>query len=152
MYQHIIDFPKFTLPEKKSDNGVLPNLVKHLLLKLNALTGKQIGDVSDEVMAFLQSDKQFRNLRRLEYILEYAYAVCSGAIIEQYHLPEEMEEVQGFFVHDVELKKMSQKRDSEMKIISEVLKETKFNKSKAAQELGMSRSTLWRKMKRYQLI
>ena len=76
-----------TLKERRED---IPLLVDHLMTKLNRLQGKDIAGVSDDVMARLMEYDFPGNVRELENIIEQAFVLCRGGLIEMSHLPPEM--------------------------------------------------------------
>ncbi len=86
------------------------------------------------------------NVRELENIIEHAYVLCRQSRISVEHLPAE-------FATDLEeerprtRKSENRLRDAEVRVIIDTLEKHGGNRSKAAAELGINRSTLWRKMK-----
>ena len=62
-------------------------LVDHLGAKLNRLQGKDIEGVSEEVMGQLMEYEFPGNVRELENIIEQAFVLCRGRLIELHHLP-----------------------------------------------------------------
>ncbi len=133
------------LCERKED---IPLLIEHFISKLNAIKGKDIKGVSEEVMRLLINYSFPGNIRELENILEHAHVLCRGNIIEIKHLPLEFLEKQ---THNrsyisYEIKPLD---STEASIIKETLKRCGGNRVIAARELGIGRSTLWRKIKKY---
>jgi len=139
-----IDLPP--LCERKED---IPLLVEHFIARLNALKEKNIRGVSDEVMSFLMNYHFPGNIRELENILEHSYVLCRGSIIETKHLPLDFSRKNDKRNSTVSVQKPLEY--SETVVIREALKRCGGNKVIAARELGIGRSTLWRKMKRYGL-
>ncbi len=76
-----------TLRERRED---IPLLVDHLVTKLNRLQGKDIAGVSDGVMTRLMGHDFPGNVRELENIIEQAFVLCRGGLIEMNHLPPEL--------------------------------------------------------------
>lgn len=140
---------KIDLPPLCERTEDIPLLVEHFIARLNALKEKDISGVSDEVMHLLMNYRFPGNVRELENILEHAYVLCRGNLIETRHLPLEFVNKNSRFnnVHN-DLKPLE---SSETLVIQEALKKCGGNKILAARELGIGRSTLWRKMKRYGL-
>ena len=81
---------KFDLPPLKDRREDIPYLVEHFIHRFNAKRGKNILSVSPEVMNVLMRHDFSGNIRELENIIEYAFAVCHGRIIEMKHLPHEL--------------------------------------------------------------
>jgi transcriptional regulator of acetoin/glycerol metabolism len=85
------------------------------------------------------------NVRELENAIEHAFVMCHGEEIKTRHLPG----------HIVEESKLSNgiptSPRSEKETILETLQRNNGNRTRAALELGVHRSTLWRKIKTYGL-
>jgi transcriptional regulator of acetoin/glycerol metabolism len=91
------------------------------------------------------------NVRELENVLEHAFILCRGTEIRLSHLPDNLSgspeppPVRGSPLTPQRLP------DLEREMIREVLERSDWNRDQAARELGMHRSTLWRKVQRYGL-
>lgn len=137
-----IDLPP--LCERKKD---IPLLVENCLNRLNAQKGKPISGVSDDVVARLMNHSFPGNIRELENILEHAYILCRGTLIEEKHLPrdflEKTNRVPALPANTTPL------TVSERNLMRETLKEQEGNRIKMARRLGISRSTLWRKIRKH---
>ncbi len=79
------DLPR--LRERRED---IPLLLDHLVNKFNTRFGKNIAGVSDDVMKILMEYDYPGNVRELENIIEHAFILCRGGLIEIHHLPMEM--------------------------------------------------------------
>jgi transcriptional regulator with PAS, ATPase and Fis domain len=140
---------KIELPPLCERREDIPLLVEHFISKLNGLKGKTITGVSEEVSNLLMNYHFPGNVRELENILEHAYALCKDPLIGKRHLPVEfMEKVAKKGEAKESLKPLEA---SEVQAIRQALKRHKDNRALSARELGISRSTLWRKMKRFHL-
>jgi transcriptional regulator with PAS, ATPase and Fis domain len=78
------------LPELRQRREDIPLLVDHLVAKFNHLQGKDIAGVSDQVMARLMEHDYPGNVRELKNIIEQAFVLCRGGMIELSHLPPEL--------------------------------------------------------------
>ena len=87
---HVVRLKLPTLRQRRED---IPLLVHHLIVKHGRLQGKDVLGVSDEVMARLMAYDFPGNVRELENIVEQAFVLCPGGLIELHHLPPEL--VQG---------------------------------------------------------
>lgn len=85
------------------------------------------------------------NVRELKNILEHAFILCRGPLIEEMHLPLDLLEKTR---HEDEVTTSNPLACAEEKLIQEILKEQGGNRTRAAQCLGISRTTLWRKLKK----
>jgi len=140
---------KIDLPPLREKTEDVPLLVEHFIERLNSMKGKNILGVSNDVMNLLMNYQFPGNVRELENILEHAYVLCRGDLIETRHLP--LEFVERYNKQYSTLSILKPLESSETLVIREALKKCGGNKVLTACELGIGRSTLWRKMKKYNL-
>ncbi|MBN2326623.1 MAG: sigma 54-interacting transcriptional regulator [Candidatus Omnitrophica bacterium] len=128
----------------------VPILIDHFIQKMRLKTGKEIQQVSDDVLERLMQYHFPGNVRELENIIEHAFVLCKSDTIDMRHLPRYMLEMipgrQAELDHSQHFLDYAEKR-----ILEEKLKECGGNKVAAAQQLGIHRTTLWRKLKKYHL-
>ncbi len=144
---------KISLPPLSQRREDIPLLVDHFIHRLNLKQGKKILGVHPEVMDLLMTYEFPGNIRELENILEYASILCHGPEIQLAHLPAD-------FLKVMDRKSISLEspsslpllRRTEAQIIIETLHKNKGNRKKTAQELGINKSTLWRKMKKLGIV
>ncbi len=132
------------LPGLRHRREDIPLLVDHLVSRFNRTQDKDIAGVSDTVMARLMEHDYPGNVRELENIIEQAFVLCQGNMIEMHHLPSELrpEEIKtGEYGSATTLNSM------EKIMIAEALRRHGGNRKQAARELGIDQSTLYRKMK-----
>ncbi len=94
------------------------------------------------------------NVRELENTIEYAFARTKGNIIHASKLPPNLR-LHTLSVAENEPQKNKNPQEiyaSECQLIQNTLEKVHWNRSKAAEILGMGRTTLWRKMKQYGLL
>ncbi|MBN1568634.1 MAG: sigma 54-interacting transcriptional regulator [Acidobacteria bacterium] len=132
------------LPSLSQRREDIPLLVEHLVAKLNRIQGKEIEGVSEEVMAQLMEYEYPGNVRELENIIEQAFVLCRGPIIELHHLPAELRPSDPASYHGTNPMSLEA---MEKLLISEALRRHKGSRSKAAKQLGINPSTLYRKLK-----
>ena len=111
---------------------------------------KNIIRVDDAVIEVLMVHSFPGNVRELENIIEHAFVMCNGEEILIDHLPTKLQQLKYYECKKRKIENPLQK--SECKIILEALKRNNWNKEKTAEELGMHRSTLWRKINKYNLL
>jgi len=131
------------LPELKQRREDIPLLVNNLIAKFNRLQGKDIAGVSGKVMARLMEHDYPGNVRELENIIEQAFVLCRGGLIECEHLPPELRPAAT--VEREELRPMNLEA-MERFLIREALERRKGNRKEAARDLGINVSTLYRKI------
>ncbi|HUL36700.1 MAG TPA: sigma 54-interacting transcriptional regulator [Thermodesulfobacteriota bacterium] len=142
---------KIDLPPLSQRREDIPLLIDAFVQKFNAKMGKQIMGVSDHVLRFLLRYDFPGNVRELENIIEHAFVLCGGNMIDVNCLPRELmmqQEETGSFVP---IKEGHPFEKAEAEIVKKTLEKNRGSRVKAAEELGISRATLWRKIKRYGL-
>lgn len=135
-----IDVLTIELPPLRERREDIPLLVEHFLNKFVAKTGKPIRSISPRAIGFLCRHSFRGNVRELENAIEHAFVMCQGETIEAEHLPMHIRE--GSEQHGT-----STEAPDERRLIEQALRRQRGNRTRAAEELGMHRSTLWRKLK-----
>ncbi|MBI4848640.1 MAG: sigma 54-interacting transcriptional regulator [Nitrospirae bacterium] len=139
------------LRERKED---IPLLVNHFLEKcaLKFPHRKKITDVSQEAMLAFMEYEWPGNVRELENIIEHAYIRALGNVIDLNSLPRHIAAIckQGRPENETD-DKPGGVAEMEKLVIQNGLLKNKGNLSKTAKGLGISRTTLWRKIKKYNL-
>ncbi|GAB6271021.1 MAG: hypothetical protein STSR0003_08610 [Smithella sp.] len=124
----------------------IPLLVEHFLNFFNAKFSKNIRELSHEVMEIFMRYTWPGNIRELKHCIEHAFILCRGPILCLEHLPAEIR-----LQHESKQRVEKRNTTEERGRILMVLKETYWNKAVAARLLGIDRSTLYRKIYKYQL-
>jgi PAS domain S-box-containing protein len=132
------------LPRLKERREDIPLLVDHMIGRFNRLQGKDVAGVSDEVMAGLMDYDFPGNVRELENVIEQAFVLCRGGLIELSHLPPEMRPTSVLTDRDRNSMTIA---SMEQQLIELALKRHKGNRKKAAMDLDIDTSTLFRKIK-----
>ena len=136
------------IPDLRQRREDIPLLVDHLVAKFTRLQGKEILGVSDEVMSRLMEYAYPGNVRELENIIEQAFVLCRGGWIELHHLPPELRPygtIGAGRLRPTSLEAM------EKHLIGETLRRYSGNRRRAARELGIDPSTLYRKIRTLEL-
>ena len=141
---------KLILPPLKDRREDIPLLIAHFIGKFNLKMDRLIETVSDKVQNALMNHDFPGNVRELENIIEYAFVMCRGEIIQFEHLPPEF--IQNISKIQLPPQQHPHLRNAEHKVLVEVLEKNNWNKVEAAKELGIHRGTLWRKMKKFGLM
>ncbi|HPP06827.1 MAG TPA: helix-turn-helix domain-containing protein, partial [Syntrophorhabdaceae bacterium] len=134
-----------SLKERRED---IPLLVDHIIAKFNKLQGRNIIGVSDEVMRILMGYDFPGNVRELENIIEHAFVLCRKDVIEVNHLPPELIPDQALSDTLMDKKTII---DMEKQLIYETLNRLNGNRKLTARELGIDISTLYRKIKKFNI-
>jgi DNA-binding NtrC family response regulator len=128
------------LREKKED---IPLLIIHFLQKSSEENRKQISYISPEALDILTQYSWPGNVRELRHTIERAVVLSTQPIILPEDLPKKMlEEVKGKEIQFPE--ELLPLREVEKRYVLKVLRETKGNKKKASEILGIDRTTLYR--------
>ena len=101
------------------------------------------------------------NVRELENILERSFLNCANGVLLPEHLPITLTSFKGSLDHGdtyIDLKKVvsltkniTPLKDLEREVLIQALKLTRYNMSIAAAELGIGRTTLYRKLQKYRI-
>lgn len=134
------------LAERRDD---IPLLAHHFLHRYSKAQGKTIETISDEAMEILTSYEYPGNIRELENIIERAVALCVETTILPKHLPQEIERLCFKVYRSPSSLKIPTLEENEREYVLSVLKSVDGSKGKAAEIMGIDRSSLWRKLKRW---
>ena len=137
------------LRERKED---ILLLIKHFIDHFNHKMGKNITDLSPSALDYLTDYDWPGNVRELENAIEHSFVRCRDREILVEHLPKQIiKSDQTTQIKNIQsLQAPLQKTERE--VLLKVLEEVNQNRQKTAQRLGVSKATLWRKMKKHQII
>jgi DNA-binding NtrC family response regulator len=136
------------LPPLRDRKEDIPLLVQHFLERYNRMFHKRILSVDKKVMAVLEQYPFPGNVRELENIIERGVALSDKPVIRYRDLPDDLRELSFTSLEDTEWKSLE---EMEKIYIQKVLTQTGCNKGQASSILKIPRTTLWRKMKRFNL-
>ncbi len=145
LYHRLNEF-SIGIPSLKDRKEDLMLFVEFFLGKANIELNKNVGHLSEEVKEKLFGYHWPGNLRELNNVIKRAVLFTEGDIMNLDAIPETLKAESG----QKELTNFS-KHDFEKDRILKALKQTNFNKSKAAKLLQMTRKTLYNKISYYQL-
>ena len=140
---NVVSLPLPPLRERMED---IPLLVGHFISRFNRIQGRDITGITDEALACLMSYRFPGNVRELENIIERAFILCRAGEIDRNHLPEGLcgsasaTEPSGIAGHRTF-------KQLEAAFVSSALERNGWNKVKTARDLGIHKTTLFRKMK-----
>ncbi|HHE46354.1 MAG TPA: PAS domain-containing protein [Bacteroidetes bacterium] len=145
---------RFDLPPLKDRRMDIPYLVDHFIRLFNARKGRNLIGVAPGVMSVLMRHDFPGNIRELENIIEYGYAVCHDRTLAVEHLPVELQSQASSteqYITETGATPLKRASMTEEDLIRQTLKYYDGNRTKTAVELGMDRTTLWRKMRRFNI-
>ncbi len=133
------------LAERQED---IPLLARHFLDKYSLLFHKAVREIGPRAMQILMGYGFPGNVRELENIVERAVALCDAETLSMADLPRDLQQMD---FASVEGERLESLEEMERRHIARVLERTGRNKGLAAQILAIPRTTLWRKLKQFQL-
>lgn len=136
------------LRERKDD---LPLLINHFIESYNQKFKKNIKQFSSSAYDLLLEYNWPGNIRELENVIEHCFILCNNEIIQSEHLPKRLREPILKNVSNNNFIEMKNIHTAERDLILFTLNKFKWNRAKTAKELSINLSTLWRKMKKYNI-
>jgi two-component system response regulator HydG len=137
------------LPPLRERREDIPLLIDTFINRVRIKSRKQISGMNREALELLTGYDWPGNVRELINVIEYAFVLCTGGEIMPSHLPgtlagrsQPLSAKQSAY---------SNNRGDEKERLLEALKRSGGNKSEAARNLGISRVTLWKGLKAYDI-
>ena len=150
LYYRLSVIPIEIPPLRDRMDDIVP-LVAHFLNKFNCLYKKDIKEIDDGALDMLQSYKWPGNIRELENVIEYAFVRTNNSnVIEASKFPVTIRNFNGAKFGLREKHSFAENGSEETRLIA-LLDKHKWNRSLVAKELNIGRTTLWRKLKKYDL-
>lgn len=138
-----------TIPPLRSRKEDIPLLIRHFIAKIGRRMDAPCVAMSQQAMTLCQNYDWPGNVRELENTIERAFSLLDAGIILPEHLPEELHH----HAKSRNKKAGSQRQtlaDVEWQAVQDALEQTNDNRMQAARLLGISRSTLYEKIKEHQ--
>ena len=155
------------IPPLRERMDSLPSLIRYFISKFNRQFNRNIREIDRQAQFILANYDYPGNVRELENIIEHAVIIADDDVIRastlpdylqsvtrpMLALPEGIEEYVAAAMHDAEAGEphFMTLAEMEKQLITETLLKCDGNQTAAADKLGISRSTLWRKMKEYEI-
>jgi PAS domain S-box-containing protein len=141
-----INVVRLTLPPLRDRKEDIPLLAERFITRLNRMRNRAVTGVSPEAMGMLMAQPYPGNIRELENLIEHAFVLCPNGLIFPKHLPCGPASASSATLAAVEIG--DDLRTAETRLMMAALKRNRFNRLAAARELGMHKSTFFRKVKR----
>jgi DNA-binding NtrC family response regulator len=132
-------------PLRERKDEIIP-LARYFIAEYTVESGRPNYELDANVKEALNSYNWPGNIRELRGVISYACTVCDGTMLRIGDLPSQI-----ITQKDNSFAVKGPLEQAEMACIVKVLKEAGHNKAKAAEQLAMSRSTLYKKIKLYDL-
>ncbi|MFB5284124.1 sigma-54 interaction domain-containing protein [Peribacillus sp. Hz7] len=137
------------IPALRDRTEDIPLLVEHFLKKAAAKIGKRITSIHPEVLSLIEQYDWPGNIRELENVINAGVHLSSNGEIRIDDLPHYLKN------YKLEAEERSLKdivEETEKKVIEKALKKFNFDKNRAAAALGIGNSTIYDKIKKYQIL
>jgi PAS domain S-box-containing protein len=147
-----INVVRLKIPPLRERREDIPLLIGHFIGQINLRQSKQVKKVSPSALRILLNHEFSGNVRELENIIEHAMILTKGIEIQPRHLPSylagrRLEPL----VPKEQREDLAVLDQVERDLIARALERNRGQAAEAAKDLGIHRSTLWRKMKRLRL-
>ncbi len=139
-----INVIKISLPPLRHRMEDIPYLVDQFISRLNLRRNKMIQGLSPEVLASFMAHDFPGNIRELENIIEHAFVLCAKEVITMAHLPPSLAAKSGSETGENKNPVVA----AQIKMITDALKRNNNNRNAAARDLGIHKSTLFRRIKK----
>ena len=133
------------LRDRKED---IPIIVQSFIRSNNKKTGKKILGLTPEALEKLTAYRWPGNVRELRNAIEYAFVLCPSGGIGRQHLPPKISGTELECREPAAVRSGGDNRQEKQQLL-EVLRETNGNQSETARRLGVSRVTIWKRMKKH---
>jgi len=146
-----INIVRLTLPPLRQRKEDIPLLVERFVDKMNRLRGKAVSGLEPAALERLMTHEYPGNIRELENIIEHAFILCSQGRIGLHHLPASLGTQGATTDAALPLSIRARHQVTEAEMIRDALVRNGYNRLAAARDLGMHKSTLFRKLKKLNL-
>jgi PAS domain S-box-containing protein len=137
-----------TIPPLRERREDIPLLIEHFMTRLNKKYKKEVRGLDPKVLRLFMSHPWPGNVRELERVLEHAYVFVKGPVIFLNNLPAMDDFFQERSIETMTGRESALNRET----IQNALTRAGGRREEAAAFLGLSRTSLWRKMKQFELI
>ncbi len=149
LYYRINVMPISIPPLRERKEDIIP-LAKYFLRKYAESYQKEVEEIDEELKDEFQNYHWPGNVRELEHTIERGVALATSSILDKtsiLFLPED----EKHWLPEIESETLNSLKNNEKAQIIKTLEKNKWNYTRSAEELGISRTTLWRRMKEYRL-
>jgi transcriptional regulator of acetoin/glycerol metabolism len=143
---NVIELKVPSLRERKDD---IVHLAEYFLRKQNHHSSDY--DLMPETVEILRSYDWPGNVREMKNVIEHALVFADNARILPAHLPDHIVESAGKKEKETQEALISQYEEDEQTQIMKALRDNRYNLTKTAKQLRISRGTLYKKMEKYQI-
>jgi len=141
-----VNVVRIDLPPLRRRKEDIPLLTAGFVEKFNLLHGRNVRGVSSEALSLFMAHDWPGNIRELENVVERAFVMCTDGFIGIGHLPDEI--TSASLLSSIDPGNIRAHQILDARMITAALERNGFNRTAAARELGIHKTTLFRKMKR----
>lgn len=145
-----VNVVRVQLPPLRNRKEDIPLLVEHFIDRFNRLRHTSIRGIAGEALSLLMAHHWPGNIRELENVIERSFILCDKPLIGIAHLPEEMTAHGKLSTRTSSMRSARELLDAQA--ISSALARNANNRLAAARELGIHKSTLFRKIKKLGIV
>ncbi len=142
---------KLVLPPLCQRREDIPLLAHHFLRQFSAQQGKRLEGITEEAMAILLGHSFPGNVRELQNVIEYAVVLCHSDRVQAGCLPAYLPDAGSNPGGPAAKSPTNPLGEAEAEMILRTLRQHEGHRGKTAAALGIDKSTLWRKIKKYAL-
>jgi PAS domain S-box-containing protein len=162
LYYRLRVFP-IVIPPLRERPEDIPLLARHFVSKFSASTGRLIRGLDRDALQLMRSYTWPGNVRELENAIEYAFVVCQNELISSEDLPHELmsdapagptnqsEHRPDSRLKTVNIDKHAKEILQNREKLTTLLTESAWNKAEAGRRLGVSRTAVWKWMKKHDI-
>ena len=141
-----VNVVRIELPPLRRRKEDIPPLVDRFIDRFNQLQGKAIDALEPEALSVLMAHDWPGNIRELENVIERAFILCGDGPITMAHLPRELLLQETLPQQTSDLRSVRDLLDAQT--IHAALRENNNNRLATARQLGVHKTTLFRRMKK----
>jgi len=154
LYYRLKVFPIHIPPLRKRREDI-PLLASHFIKRQNEKTGKRIKGILPSAMRILMDYNWPGNVRELENAIEHAFVLCVVDQIDVFDLPVEIRQMPYQPVasrgSDLPPNRFTSSKRLSRDVLIEILRECDWNKAEAGRRLDVSRTAIWKYMKKWDI-
>ena len=151
LYYRLKVFP-ILLPPLRERREDIPILADHFIKRMNKKTGKPIAGLSTAAMRVFMDHPWPGNVRELENAIEHAFVLCSREAIDTIDLPVEIRYPDpSTACHGVPYATARPRKKLTQAALTALLEECDWNKAEVGRRVGLSRTAIWKYMKKYHI-
>lgn len=142
---------EIALPPLRERREDLPVLVKHFIAEGSKFHARSIKNIDQDAMQHVMRHPWPGNIRELRNAIEYAFVTAEEGCLTVFDLPPEVRTPKCHSTQGPIRKPLNPEQQAEYDQILEALHKAKGGKTKAAELLGYSRVTLWKKLQKFDI-